>query len=235
MHATQPLRETQPPEALRPARRLLDLPAEVSMIRVALAEEQRIARWALREALGNDPELEIVAEAGTVAETIEIARESRPDVLVLDTNLDDHAGFDLLAKLRQVEDRPIVVLGARSEPSYAARAISAGAIGYVSKDEPPERLLAAIRAASRGEQVVPPGVAELLAVGEVHPAGALTGREQQVMEMLARGMTNREIALALAISIKTVDTHRSHILKKLGVRNNSELTRFALKHGYATI
>lgn len=205
------------------------------MIRVALAEEQRIARWALREALGKDPELEIVAEAGTVEETIAMAREARPDVLVLDTDLGDHAGFDLLAEIRRLEDRPIVVLTARTEPSYAARAISAGATGYVSKAEPPERLLDAIRAASRGEQVLPPGVAELLAIGEVHAAGALTGREQQVMEMLARGMTNREIALALAISIKTVDTHRSHILKKLGVRNNSELTRFALKHGYATI
>lgn len=205
------------------------------MIRVALAEEQRIARWALREALGKDPEMEIVAEAGTVAETIAMAREAKPDVLVLDTDLGDHAGFDLLAEIRKLEDQPIVVLAARTEPSYAARAISAGAIGYVSKAEPPERLLDAIRAASRGEQVLPPGVAELLAVGEVRAAGALTGREQQVMEMLARGMTNREIGLALAISIKTVDTHRSHILKKLGVRNNSELTRFALKHGYASI
>jgi DNA-binding NarL/FixJ family response regulator len=87
---------------------------------------------------------------------------------------------------------------------------------------------------SRGEQIIPPGAEQLLGGGE-HPAGALTAREQQVMEMLSRGLTNREIAEHLAISIKTVDTHRGHVLKKLGLRNNSELTRFAVKHGYVTV
>jgi DNA-binding NarL/FixJ family response regulator len=82
--------------------------------------------------------------------------------------------------------------------------------------------------------VIPPGIEALLDSSE-HPAGALTAREQQVMEMLARGLTNREIAEHLQISIKTVDTHRGHVLKKLGLRNNSELTRFAVKHGYVAL
>jgi DNA-binding NarL/FixJ family response regulator len=105
----------------------------------------------------------------------------------------------------------------------------------VNKAVEPDQLLAAIRAVSRGEQVIPPGVEQLIASGDGHPASALTARESQVMEMLARGLTNREIAEHLAISIKTVDTHRGHVLKKLGLRNNSELTRFAVKHGYVAL
>src|SRR6185369_9793189 len=99
----------------------------------------------------------------------------------------------------------------------------------------PDELLAAIRAVSRGERVTPPGVEELLAAGDTDPASALTARELEVMQMLSRGLTNREIAEKLNISIKTVDTHRGHVLKKLGLRNNSELTRFAVKHGYVSI
>ena len=123
-----------------------------------------------------------------------------------------------------------------TEPSYAARAIAAGAHGYRQQGGRARRSCwTAIRAVSRGEQVIPPGVEQLLAPGDGHPASALTAREQQVMEMLARGMTNREIAEHLEISIKTVDTHRGHVLKKLGLRNNSELTRFAVKHGYVSL
>ncbi|HSJ99738.1 MAG TPA: response regulator transcription factor [Kofleriaceae bacterium] len=203
------------------------------MIRVALAEEQGIVRWALHEALAKAPGIEVVGDAGTVEETIAMIRDAKPDVLVIDTTLRDHTGFDVLAQIRQLETGPVVVLAPHTEPGYAARAIAAGAHGYVSKSESPERLLEAIRAVSRGEQFLPHNVAEMVAMGG-HPASSLTARELQVMEMLARGMTNREIAHDLDISIKTVDTHRGHVLKKLGLRNNSELTRFAVKHGYVS-
>jgi DNA-binding NarL/FixJ family response regulator len=205
------------------------------MIRVALAEEMRITRWALREALSKDPEIEIVGDVGTVEETLALLRDKKPDVLVLDTTLRDHSGFEILAQLPQLETGPVIVLAPHTEASYAARAIAAGAHGYVSMTEAPERLFEAIRAVNRGEQVLPPGVAELLAMGDGDPGSPLTARELQVMEMLARGMTNREIAHHLEISIKTVDTHRGHVLKKLGLRNNSELTRFAVKHGYVSV
>ena len=160
----------------------------------------------------------------------------KPDVLLLDITLPDKSGFDVLAEMRQIDTAPlVVVLTWHTEPSYAARAIAAGAHGYVNKAVEPNELLNSIRAVSRGEQVIPPGVEQLLASGDGHPASALTAREAQVMEMLARGMTNREIAEHLDISIKTVDTHRGHVLKKLGLRNNSELTRFAVKHGYVSL
>jgi DNA-binding NarL/FixJ family response regulator len=206
------------------------------MIRIGIAEDHTIVRWALREALSKADDIEVVGEAGTAAETLAMIQTAQPDVLLLDIQLPDRSGFDVLNEMRPMASAPlVVVLTWHSEPSYAARAIQAGAHGYVSKSVAPEELLSAIRAVSRGEQVIPPGVEKLLAAGDGNPVSALTGREQQVMEMLARGMTNREIAEHLEISIKTVDTHRGHVLKKLGLRNNSELTRFAVKHGYVSI
>ena len=206
------------------------------MIRLGIAEDHTIVRWALKEALGKAPDIEVVGDAGTAAETLEMIQKARPDVLLLDLSLPDRSGFDVLNDMRESDTAPlVVVLTWHTEPSYAARAIGAGAHGYVNKSVTPEDLLSAIRAVSRGEQVIPPGVEQILASGDGHPASALTAREQQVMEMLARGLTNREIAEHLQISIKTVDTHRGHVLKKLGLRNNSELTRFAVKHGYVSL
>jgi DNA-binding NarL/FixJ family response regulator len=206
------------------------------MIRVAVAEEQRIPRWALAEALGKTADLEIVGQAGTVEDTLDMVRKVKPEVLVVDTTIPDHSGFDVLAQLRDFAVGPlVVVLAPFTEPAYAARAIGAGAHGYVAKSAAPEELIKAIRTVTRGEQVSPPGVDKLLAAGDGHLASALTARETQVMEMLARGMTNREIAHDLDISINTVDTHRGHVLKKLALRNNAELARFAVKHGYVTL
>ena len=206
------------------------------MIRIALAEEHAIVRWALKEALARTGDLEIVGEAGTVEDTLAMVRDTKPELLLVDTSIPDHSGFDVLAQIRELEAGPfVIVLGSHTDASYAARAIAAGAHGYVSKSATPDELLEAIHAVSRGEQVIPQGVEKLLASGDGHPASALTARELQVMEMLARGMTNREIAEHLDISIKTVDTHRGHVLKKLSLRNNSELTRFAVKNGYVTL
>jgi DNA-binding NarL/FixJ family response regulator len=206
------------------------------MIRLAIAEDHTIVRWALREALGKAGDIEVVGEAGTAAEALEMVKRERPEVLLLGLSFPDSSGLDVLSELRPLETAPlVVVLGWHTEPSYAVRAIGAGAHGYLTKSVEPNALVSAIRAVSRGEQVIPPGIEQLLASGDGHPASALTAREQQVMEMLARGLTNREIAEHLEISIKTVDTHRGHVLKKLGLRNNSELTRFAVKHGYVAL
>ena len=206
------------------------------MIRVALAEEHAIVRWALREALANVVDMQLVGDAGTVEETLAMIQRVKPDVLLLDITLPDHSGYDVLKQIGELDAGPlVVVLSPRPEPSYAVRAIAAGAHAYVVKSAMPEQLLDAIRAVTRGERVVPPGVEALLAAGDGHPASALTKRELQVMEMIARGMTSREIAEHLQISIKTIDTHRGHVLKKLGLRNNAEVTRFAAKHGYITL
>lgn len=204
------------------------------MIRIAIAEELAIMRWALREALAKVPDMHVVGEAGTVDELRDMLHLAKPDILLLDLTLPDHSGTDILAELRELDTGPhVVLLAAHVAPSFAARAMTAGAHGCVNKTAEPEHLLDAIRAVHRGERVVPPEVETLLVAGDGHRA--LTKREQQVMEMLARGMTNREVAEHLQISAKTVDTHRGHILKKLQLRNNSDLTRFAVRHGYVTL
>jgi DNA-binding NarL/FixJ family response regulator len=205
------------------------------MIRLAIAEEHKLVRWALGEALAKVADMEIVGEAGTVAEALDMIRRVKPDVLLLDMLLPDHSGYDVLKEIREAEAGPLVVMLAEHvEPTCAARAIIAGAHGFLGMSAEPAALLEAIRAVSRGERVLPPGVERLLA-GDGQPASALTRREVQVMEMLARGMTNREIAEHLDIGVKTVDSHRGHIIKKLDLRNNADLTRFAVKYGYVTV
>ncbi|MGE0399675.1 MAG: LuxR C-terminal-related transcriptional regulator [Kofleriaceae bacterium] len=210
------------------------------MIRVAIAEEHSLVRWALREALSRVSDLRIVADAGTVADLLAIIERERPDVLLLDASLPDREGRDALTEISKLEDGPLVVVLGGShalqlESIFAARTIAAGAHGYVPRSATPDELLDAIRAVNRGERMVPREVEKMAATGLDHPAGILTRRELQVMELLARGMTNAEIAEHLGISTKTVDTHRGHVMKKLQLRNNSDLTRFAVKHGYVAL
>lgn len=206
------------------------------MIRVAIADEHRIVRWALHQALATMPDIEVVGESGTVADTLAMIQRVEPDVLLLDPAVPDHSGFDVLAAIRELQAAPLVIVLAGSmDVAFAARTIASGAHGFLDRDVTPEKLLEAIHDVSRGEQVMPVAVHELVAAGEAEPARTLTRREQEVMEMLGRGMTSREIAEHLQISIKTVDTHRGHVLKKLGLRNNAEIARFAVKHGYATL
>jgi DNA-binding NarL/FixJ family response regulator len=205
------------------------------MIRLAIAEEHAIVRWGLREAFARIPDTDVVGEAATAAGTLDMIHRVKPDVLLLDLSLPDPQEPDLLKEIRELESGPlVVVLASRNEPVHGARAIAAGAHGFVRMSAEPDELVEAIRAVARGERVAPADVEALLAAGDGHPAAALTKREMQVMEMIARGMTNREIARDLEISVKTVDTHRGHIIKKLGVRNNADLTRFAVRHGYVT-
>lgn len=204
------------------------------MIRIAIADAHGILRWALREALARVPDFLVVGEAASVDELLHLIPNAKPEVLVLDPALPDHGSADVLAEIRVIEAAPLVVmLATDTAPTAAARAMTAGAHAWVDKSATPDQLFNAIRAVLRGERVVPPEVEDLLAGGVGHRA--LTAREQQVMEMLGRGMTNREIAHDLALRVKTIDTHRGHILKKLGLRNNSDLTRFAVKHGYVSL
>jgi DNA-binding NarL/FixJ family response regulator len=202
------------------------------MIRLAIAEEHALVRWAFRRALSQVKDVEVVGEAGTVSDTLDLILAVKPDVLLLDMTLPGYSGRGVLEQIRELENGPLVVaLAPHDEPLYGARAIGAGAHGYVSRSAEPEQLIEAIWKVSRGETVASPDVEALRAHD---PVGALTRRELQVMELIARGVTNREIAEHLQIAQKTVDTHRGHVLKKLGLRNNADLARFAVRHGYVS-
>lgn len=159
-----------------------------------------------------------------------------PDFVMIETGTSTPA-FDLVAGLvRECSRCRIAVLCLDDDPDVAARYLRAGAQGVFLGSVTPDDLIAGVRSIARGEMVAPPAVVALLSPDTSQPGSLeLSAREFQVLELLAQGWTNREIADDLHISIKTVDTHRGHVLKKLRLRNNSDLTRFAVKHGYVSL
>lgn len=205
------------------------------MIRIVIAMEHEITRWALREAFARISDIAVVGEARTLPDTLAVTRREQPDLVLIDANLADRSGRDAVGELRDLEAGPLVVMiASHDEALYGVGPVSSGVHAYLRASATPDQLLEAIRAVCRGERVIPQDV-EQLAATTGHPATLLTRRELQVMEMIARGLTNREIAEHLEISVKTVDTHRGHVMKKLALRNNADLTRFALKHGYLSL
>jgi two-component system, NarL family, invasion response regulator UvrY len=204
---------------------------EKRMIRVAIAEDHTLVREALKSLLENSGRVEVVGEATTGDEAVEIVAQRQPDVLLLDIAMPGKDGLAAIMDIAglQVQTRVLVVSMA-ADDTYAVRAVRAGAAGYLNKTAKSGELISAIDAVLAGQRVVPDGSDAQGAPG-TNPAQVLSPREFQVLGHLASGLTNREIAKMLEISVKTVDTHRGHVLKKLKLRNNSDLTRFAMQHG----
>jgi two-component system response regulator NreC len=178
--------------------------------------------------------VQVIGEATNGREAVELVQKSRPDVLLLDISMPEKDGLQASMEIAaQGGSTRVLMLSMHTDDSYAVRAIRAGASGYIQKSAKIDDLIEAIEAVHAGKRVVPPGVEEMLEKGnaDMGPAQVLSQREFQVMGYLAAGMTNREIARLLSISVKTVDTHRGHVLKKLKLRNNSDITRFAIQHG----
>lgn len=201
------------------------------MIRVAIAEDHTLVREALKTLLENSGRVEVVGEATTGDEAVEIVAQRQPDVLLLDIAMPGKDGLAAIMDINglQVQTR-VLVVSTTADDTYAVRAVRAGAAGYLNKTAKSGELISAIDAVIAGQRVVPDG-AEAQSAPATHPAQVLSPREFQVLGHLASGLTNREIAKMLEISVKTVDTHRGHVLKKLKLRNNSDLTRFAMQHG----
>ena len=203
------------------------------MIRVVIAEDHTLIREALVRMLEESKKIDVVGQAATGAEAISQVARNRPDVLLLDVTMPEKDGIQALAEISAL-DTPTktIVLTMHEDEAHGVRAIRAGANGYVRKTANIDELIDAIERVNRGEQVVPAEVeAALQRKRSEHPAQILSQREFQVMSYLAAGKTNREIAELLSISVKTVDTHRGHVLKKLRLRNNSDITRFAIQNG----
>ncbi len=203
------------------------------MIRVVIAEDHTLIREALVRMLEESKKIDVVGQAATGAEAIAMVARHRPDVLLLDVTMPEKDGIQALAELSAVDvPTRTIMLTMHEDEAHGVRAIRAGAAGYVKKSANIDELLDAIDRINRGEQVVPAEIEAALArKRSEHPAQILSQREFQVMSYLAAGKTNREIAELLTISVKTVDTHRGHVLKKLRLRNNSDITRFAIQNG----
>lgn len=204
------------------------------MIRVLLADDHSIVRAGLRRLLEDAGDME-VEEAADGRQALKLAKDSPPDVTVMDISM---PGLEAIQRLREIlPELPILVLTMHEEEQYVVRCLAAGARGYLTKRGAPEQLVNAIRRVLAGGRFLSDEVAETLAVrvargqDEMSPLENLSNRELQVLRALALGKTNREIADDYSLSVKTVDTYRFRLLKKLGLRNNAELSRFAIQHG----
>ncbi len=208
------------------------------MIKVLLADDHSIVRAGLRRLVEESGDMEVVAEAADGDEAIRLIRASQPDVAVIDLSMPQIDGLEVISRIcPEFPNLPILVLTMHAENQYVVRAIEAGAMGYITKQSAPEQLVRAIRKVVGGTRYLTDDATESLALrvskGAQHRStlDELSTRELQVLRRLALGHTNREIASAYNISIKTVDTYRFRLLKKLDLRNNAELSRFAIQNG----
>jgi two-component system response regulator NreC len=200
-------------------------------IRVVLADDHEFVRRSLRLLLDLDAEVEVVAEARDIDAAMTHVRGHRPHVLVLDVNMPGGAILSAIRTLcRDAPDTAVVVTTMIDDPRFAREAIAAGASGYVLKDDADRDLVEAIRRAARGESFVAAPVASAL---NVYDRGRelLSTRELDVLRLIALGHTNPEISRLLQLSVRTVETHRAHIHRKLGLGTRAELVRYALRRG----
>jgi two-component system response regulator NreC len=209
------------------------LTAPAGPIRVLLAIDHAHMRGGLRRLLEEELDVEVVAEASDLSAASEGVRDRHPHVLVLDLGLPGGSCIDTVGELRErISDTEIVVLTMEQNPILAQRALTAGASGYVTKDQADSELPQALRAAARGEQFVsPPVAARLESLHRSLTENALTAREVEVLRLIALGHTSVEIARKLHLSPRTVETHRAHIHKKLGLATRAQLVGYALRRG----
>jgi two-component system, NarL family, response regulator LiaR len=208
-------------------------------IRVLIADDHSIVRQGLRMFLGSDPEIEIVGEARDGAEAVSLARELRIDVVLMDLLMPVMDGIHATAAIRRdVPDTEVIALTSVLEDDAVVDAVRAGAIGYLLKDTDAHELRRAIKAAAAGQvYLTPQATARLLREVRTPEESAepLTERETEVLQLLARGQSNKEISQALHIGEQTVKTHVSHVLDKLDVPSRTQAALYALRTGLVAI
>ncbi|HEX6422508.1 MAG TPA: response regulator transcription factor [Acidimicrobiales bacterium] len=207
------------------------------MIRVGLCDDHAVVRSGLRRIVADEPDLDVVGEAGTAEEAVALARAERPDVFVMDLGLPGASGIDATRRVREVSpETAVLVLTVHDDVGYLRKAFDAGARGYLVKDAADIELVLAIRQVAAGHQYVHPrlGAALLEPAAAAHvggPGGELSERELEVLRLVALGHTNAEIAAALYVSVRTVETHRAHVQQKLGIKARADLVHYAREHG----
>jgi DNA-binding NarL/FixJ family response regulator len=207
------------------------------MIRVAVIDDHAVVREGLKRIIAENPGMTVTGEAGDGIEALAMLQNTSCDVVVLDISMPNKNGLDVLKYLHSEQPRlPVLVLSMHSEDQYAVRMLRAGAAGYLTKESAPAKLVVAIRKVVRGGKYVSPSLAERLVLNldtnlDKAPHQLLSDREYQVLCMLASGRTVTDIATELGLSVKTISTYRVRLLDKLQMKNNAELTRYAIKEG----
>jgi two-component system, NarL family, invasion response regulator UvrY len=205
-------------------------------IRILLADDHTMFREGVKQVLSSTPDFVVVDEASDAAQVLEKADRSQCDVVVLDISMPGRDGIEVLKQLKQLNPhRQVLILSMYPEDQYAFRAIKAGASGYLTKNKASSELIAAIRRVASGRKYISPEVAEQLAVDLERDTDkplhqTLSDREYQVMCMIASGKAVKEIARELALSVSSVSTMRTRILRKFQMKTNAEITRYAMKH-----
>jgi two-component system invasion response regulator UvrY len=208
------------------------------MIQVFLCDDHALIRRGIRDTLSDQPDIEVVGEAGDYGELRALMRTKTADVLVLDINLPGRSGLDVLHALKDEGSTAmrVLVVSMYPEDQYAIRALRAGAFGYVNKGGDPALIVNAVRTVAQGRKYVTPEIAQMLVESLTSPASEnahdkLSDREMQTLVMIASGKRLSDIAEELMLSPKTVSVYRARVLEKLGLANNSEMTVYAIRSG----
>ena len=206
------------------------------MIRLIIADDHAIVRGGLKQIFALAPDLEVVGEAVSGSEVLACLRQEPFDLLLLDLNMPGISGADLIQRVKAHRaDLPILVLSMHNEPQVAARALKAGANGYITKDCEPDILLTAIRKVAAGGQYIAPELAEKMVfdatfTAQRPPHSLLSARELEVFRLLTTGRSVNDIATELAISNKTVSTHKVRLMEKMNLASMADLMRYAMEH-----
>lgn len=205
-------------------------------IKILLADDHTIVRQGLKLIFSSQPDMTVVGEAANGREAVDLAQKLRPDLVLLDVAMPELNGIEATKLMMEGNSRlRILVLSMHKEAVYVREILKAGARGYLLKDVIDTELLNAVRAVARGDGYISPAVSGALLSdyrqNVTDPVDLLTNREREVLQLIAEGKTNKEVATKLNLSVYTVDSHRGKIMEKLNLHSTGELVRFALKHG----
>jgi len=208
----------------------------MSKIRIVLADDHSVVRQGFRRILEAQADMEIVGESSNGREALETATKLSPDVVVMDVAMPELNGIEATRRMGEAAPRTrVLALSMHKDSVYVREILRAGARGYLLKDAVDEDLIAAVRAVARGEGYLSPGVADAVLTDYrqhvTDPIDLLTSREREVLQLIAEGKTNKEIATTLNLSVYTVDAHRGRIMEKLNLHSTGELVRFAIRKG----
>ena len=210
-------------------------------IRILLADDHTLMRGGLRAMIQDLPDFDVVGEAPDGRQAVHLAEELNPDLVVMDIGLPGLNGLDATRKIVKARpDARVLILSMHSNEEFVKQALEAGATGYVLKDAPVDELLAALRTVAAGQTHLSPPVSRLVIEDYVRRTrqdqvrtrfDTLTGREREILQLVAEGKTNKEISAILNISVNTIETHRAHIMEKLEIHDLTGLIRYAIKKG----
>jgi two-component system, NarL family, invasion response regulator UvrY len=204
------------------------------MTKLLIVDDHEVVRDGVKRLFDEQPGTTVFGDASTASEALRLASEQNWDIMLLDLSLGGRSGLDVLKELKQIRSRiPVLILSMHSEEQYVRRAFKAGADGYITKDSPRAELLKAIEKVRKGGKYVSPELAETLIMyvergPDAPPQDTLSDREFEVMRLIASGKTITEIAELLGLSGKTISTYRARVLEKMGMKNNAELTHYAI-------